>query len=273
MNKMSDLEIKLSRQRCLKYRKRILEVSQKVSALHASGAFSALEIVDCIYNSLMRGKPGVNSPDTFLMSKGHGCMSQYVVLEDIGILDSKDLELYCKKEGRLGCHPDYGNPGIEASTGSLGHGMGLAVGIAYSEKYIKKSNGMIYVVFSDGELQEGSTWEAMMMAANLQTTNLVGIVDHNGFQSFGRTIETHPAFYPIKDKIESFGWEVEEVNGHDQSSIYNAVKQKSGEKPFMIVANTVKGKGVSFMENTPLWHYRSPNTEEYRIALDQLKEV
>ena len=270
---MSDSEVNLSVQRCLKYRKRILEVSQQVSALHAAGAFSAIEIVDCIYNSLMRGQPGVNSPDTFLMSKGHGCMSQYVVLEDIGVLTRRDLDLYCKKEGILGCHPDYGNPGIEASTGSLGHGMGLATGIAYSERYLQKSEAVVYVVFSDGELQEGSTWEAMMMAANLKVSNLVGIIDHNGFQSFGRTTETHPAFYPIREKIESFGWEVAEVDGHNQSEIYKAVREKSGEKPFMVIANTIKGKGVSFMENSPIWHYRSPTADEYQVALSQLLEV
>jgi transketolase len=259
--------------RCLNYRRRILEISQQVPALHAAGAFSALEMVDCIYNTLMRGNPGLDSPDTFLMSKGHGCLSQYVVLEDLGIISRNDLDLYCTKDGRFGCHPDYGNPGIEASTGSLGHGMALATGISYAEKYIKKSDGVVYVVISDGELQEGSTWEAMMMAANLGVTNLVGILDHNGFQSFGKTKETHPALYPIKQKIESFGWEAAEVNGHDHSAIEFAVQKRNRSKPFMVIANTIKGRGVSFMENIPLWHYRSPSPMEYKSALLELKEV
>ena len=269
----SQFDIAAARRRCLRYRRRILDISQQVSALHGAGAFSATEMVDCIYHGLMHGQPGKDSPDTFLMSKGHGCMIQYVILEDLGVLARRDLDLYCKAGGRLGCHPDYGNPAIEASTGSLGHGMALATGMAYAEKYIHKKHSVVYVVLSDGELQEGSTWEAMMMAANLGVTNLVAMLDHNGFQSFGRTSETHPAFYPIRDKVEAFGWEVAEVNGHDGAAIYSATSRRKGEKPFMLIGNTVKGKGVSFMENEPIWHYRSPNPAEYQQAVAELKEV
>ncbi len=269
----TNFDIAAARKRCLKYRRRVLEVSQQVSALHGAGAFSALEMVDCIYHGLMRDSANKNSPDTFLISKGHGCMSQYVVLEDLSILERTDLDLYCKVGGRLGCHPDYGNPGIEASTGSLGHGMALATGMAYTEKYIHKTDGVVYVVLSDGEFQEGSTWEAMMMAANLGVTNLVAMLDHNGFQSFGRTSETHPAFYPIREKVEAFGWEAAEVNGHDGAAIHAATSKRQGYKPFILIGNTVKGKGVSFMENEPIWHYRSPNPAEYKQAVDELQEV
>jgi transketolase len=269
----STFDIAQARRRCLKYRRRILDISQQVSALHGAGAFSATEMVDCIYHSLMRGLPGKDSPDTFLMSKGHGCMSQYVVLEDLGILTRNDLDLYCKSGGRLGCHPDYGNPGIEASTGSLGHGMALATGMAYTDKCIHRNDGIVYVVLSDGEFQEGSTWEAMMMASNLRVTNLVACLDHNGFQSFGRTSETHPAFYPIREKVEAFGWEAAEVNGHDAGAIHAAVSHRKGDKPFILIGNTIKGKGVSFMENAPIWHYRSPNPAEYQQAVAELKEV
>lgn len=273
VNTSKTFDVVNSRRRCFNYRRRILDISQQVSALHGASAFSALEIVDCIYHELMGGKLGIHSPDTFLMSKGHGCMSQYVVLEDLGILQRADLDLYCKVGGRLGCHPDYGNPGIEASTGSLGHGMALATGMAYTEKYIHKSDGFVYVVLSDGEFQEGSTWESMMMAANLGVTNLVAMLDHNGFQSFGRTTETHPAFYPIREKIEAFGWEAAEVNGHDSAAIHAASTARKGHKPFMLICNTVKGKGVSFMENEPIWHYRSPNSDEYKQAVTELQEV
>lgn len=273
MSQHTAFDATAARKRCLHYRRRILDISQQVSALHGAGAFSAIEMVDCIYNGLMRGRPAVDSPDTFLMSKGHGCMSQYVVLEDLGVLSRRDLDLYCKVDGRLGCHPDYGNPGIEASTGSLGHGMGLATGMAYTEKFILKRDGVVYVILSDGEFQEGSTWEAMMMTANLGVTNLVAMLDHNGFQSFGRTAETHPAFYPIREKVEAFGWQAVEVNGHDAAAIHAAVRARSGAKPFMLIGNTVKGKGVSFMENTPIWHYRSPNPDEYRQAVAELKEI
>ena len=266
-------DIAAARQRCVKHRRRILEISQQVSALHGAGAFSATELVDCIYHGLMRDCSSKESPDTFLMSKGHGCMIQYVILEDLGILARRDLDLYCKAGGRLGCHPDYGNPGIEGSTGSLGHGMGLATGMAYAGKYIQKKDSVVYVVLSDGEFQEGSTWEAMMMAANLGVTNLVAMMDHNGFQSFGRTSETHPSFYPIREKVEAFGWEVAEVNGHDGAAIHAAVSRRKGEKPFMLVGNTVKGKGVSFMENQPIWHYRSPSPAEFEQAVAELREI
>ena len=269
----SAFDVAAARKRCLNYRRRILDISQQVSALHGAGAFSAIEMVDCIYNGLMRGRPAVDSPDVFLMSKGHGCMGQYVVLEELGLLTRNDLDLYCKAGGRLGCHPDYGNPGIEASTGSLGHGMALATGMAYTDKFIHKRDGLVYVVLSDGEFQEGSTWEAMMMAANLGVTNLVAMLDHNGFQSFGRTSETHPAFYPIAEKVAAFGWEVVEVNGHDSAAVHAAASGRQGKKPFLLIGNTIKGKGVSFMENAPIWHYRSPNPAEYQQAVTELKEV
>ncbi|MEP0338267.1 MAG: transketolase [Alphaproteobacteria bacterium] len=261
-----------ARQRCIGYRKRILEISQQVQALHAAGAFSCLEMVDVIYNGLMRGVAG-NSPDTFMMSKGHGCMAQYVILEDLGILSRRDLDLYCKPEGRLGCHPDYGVPGIGASTGSLGHGMGLATGMAYTERHVQKSDGMIFTVLSDGELQEGSTWECMMMAANLEVDNLICLLDHNGMQSFGNTAETHPKFYPIREKVEAFNWEVAEVNGHDAAAIFDVVTRRKGGKPFMLIGNTVKGRGVSYMEGGAIWHYRSPSPDEYKQALDELVEI
>ena len=269
----NDFDITASRQRCMGYRRRILEISQQVQALHAAGAFSCLEMVDVMYNGLMRGPGSGNSPDTFVMSKGHGCMAQYVILEELGVLERRDLDLYCKPEGRLGCHPDYGVPGIEASTGSLGHGMGLAIGMAYAERFVHKNDGGVFTVLSDGELQEGSTWECMMMAANLGVDNLVALLDHNGMQSFGNTAETHPKFYPIREKLEAFNWETAEVNGHDADAVYNAVVSRKGGKPFMLIGNTVKGRGVSYMEHGAIWHYRSPNPEEYKQALAELVEI
>ena len=261
-----------SMKRCLKYRRKVLDMSQKVSALHGGGAFSATEMIDLAYFGLMRKDKTGKFVDTFLMSKGHSCLIQYIILENLNILSSKDLELYCKAGGRLGCHPDYGVPGIEASTGSLGHGMGLAVGMFQADK-IKKNDKKIYVILSDGELQEGSTWENMMMGANLNAHNIVALLDHNGSQSFGITKETHPKFYPIKDKVISFGWECEEANGHDVDEMYAKVQNRSKTKPFLLICNTVKGKSVSFMENKPIWHYRSPNKEEYKIAIKELKEI
>jgi transketolase len=260
-----------ARARCRKYRQRILEISQNVTALHIGGAFSCTEIVDCIYNELMR--PGVRSgksPDTFLMSKGHGCMIQYVILEDLGILSKADLDAYCTAKGRLGTHPDYGNPGIEASTGALGHGLSMVVGMALAERG-RGANGVIYTLLSDGEVQEGSTWEAVLMASSLKLTNIVAFVDNNDFQSLGRTSETHPSFYPLAAKFEAFGWETAEIDGHDPAAVYAVVTGRRGTKPLMVCAKTVKGKGVSYMENVPIWHYRSPNKDEYAQALRELE--
>ena len=263
------IDVAAAQRRCNKFRRRILEISQQVQALHIGSAYSCTEIVDCIYFELMnRGNDG-GGIDTFLMSKGHGCMIQYVILEDLGILSREDLDLYCKPEGRLGCHPDYGNPGIVASTGALGHGLSMSLGMAYAEKALG-GKGTVYCVLSDGEVQEGSTWEATMMASSLNVANLVAFIDNNDFQSLGRTSVTHPSFYPVTDKFVAFGWESIEVDGHDSRAICDAVTGRRGDRPLMVVCKTTKGKGVSYMENVPIWHYRSPSPAEYQQALSEL---
>lgn len=253
--------------RCRAYRRRILEISQQVPALHIASAYSCTEIVDALMNVVMTPER-----DTFLMSKGHGCMIQYVVLEERGVLARADLDAYCRAGGRLGCHPDYGNPGIAASTGSLGHGLSMAVGMAYAEG-VNRSGGQVFAVLSDGEVQEGSTWEAVMMASSLRVANLVAVIDNNDFQSLGRTSETHPSFYPVVEKFTAFGWEAVEIDGHDEEALVRAVAGRRGDKPFLVNARTTKGKGVSYMENVPIWHYRSPNAAEYAAALAELAET
>ena len=262
-------DIAEARRRCLRMRRRILEMSQTVSALHIGGSFSCLELVDTVYFGLMRRGPGVAHPDTFLLSKGHGSLAQYAVLEELGVLSREDLDRYCKPGGKLATHPDYGIPGIEASTGSLGHGLPIGVGMVLADTVLG-ADRTVYVVMSDGEMQEGSVWEALMLAPTLKIANLVGLVDLNDFQSLGQTSKVHPNFYPIVDKVQAFGWEVAEVDGHDQQAIYEAVVSRKGAVPLMVIAKTVKGKGVSYMEHVPMWHYRSPNPEEYRRALKEL---
>jgi len=268
---LSNIEISQSIDRCKKYRKKIFETSQKVLALHLGGAFSSLEMIDYIYNfhipSLKKGK----NDNIFIMSKGHSCIAQYFILGERGILSSKDIANYCKANGRLGCHPDYGNPGIEASTGSLGHGLALAAGISHANK-LQGSSSKTFVILSDGELQEGSTWEALMMAANLNLDNLICFLDHNGSQSYGVTKQTHPKFYPISSKIKSFNWECVTVNGHNVKEIDKAYRSRKTQKPFFIIGNTTKGKGVSYMENKPIWHYRSPTPEEYQVGLKEIEK-
>ena len=258
--------------RCNDFRRRILEISQQVMALHIGSAYSCTEIVDCIYYGLMRRNADGSSPDTFLMSKGHGCMIQYVILEAMGVLSRKDMDEYCTAGGILGCHPDYGNPGIEASTGSLGHGLSMAVGMAMAEKG-QGRDGRIFTVLSDGEVQEGSTWEATMMASSFGCDNLIAFIDNNDFQSLGRTSETHPSFYPLVEKYEAFGWESVEIEGHDSQAVFDAVSNRKGGKPLMVVARTTKGRGVSYMENVPIWHYRSPSPDEYTQALEELEDA
>jgi transketolase len=146
----------------------------------------------------------------------------------------------------------------------------MVVGMALAERG-RKRDGIIYTVLSDGELQEGSTWEAVLMASSFKLANIVAFVDNNDFQSLGRTSETHPSFYPLVDKFVAFGWETVEIDGHDPRAIYEAVINRSGKAPLMVVAKTTKGKGVSYMENVPLWHYRSPNKDEYRQAIAELE--
>lgn len=260
--------------RCLRHRRRILDVSQTVSALHIAPAYSCLEIVDAIYHGLMVfGDEGI-ARDVFIMSKGHGYLAQLVVLEDLGLLPQEYLDTYCTPRGVLGAHPDIGTPGITAATGSLGHGLSIGLGISIAERNIARPHGTepgtVYVVLSDGELQEGSTWEAVLLASSLGATNLVAIVDNNDFQSLGRTSETHPSFYPLVEKFQSFGWDSVEVPGHDPLELINVIAGRTGERPMMVVAKTTKGKGVSFMENVPMWHYRSPSPEEFQTAVAEL---
>ncbi|HUA52149.1 MAG TPA: thiamine pyrophosphate-dependent enzyme, partial [Candidatus Sulfotelmatobacter sp.] len=150
------------------------------------------------------------------------------------------------------------------------HGLSMVCGMALAEKG-RKTDGRIYTVLSDGEVQEGSTWEATMMASSLGLDNIVAFIDNNDFQSLGRTSETHPSFYPVVDKFRAFGWETVEVAGHDSQALFEAVSGATGGKPLMVVAKTTKGKGVSYMENVPIWHYRSPSKEEYRKAIEELE--
>lgn len=255
-----------SAQRCKAYRRRILEVSQQVTALHIAPAFSCLEALDVIYESFLGPK------DTCILSKGHGAMAQYVILEARGYFLRAELNAYCTPAGTLGTHPDRGTPGIAASTGSLGHGLGIAVGMAYAAR-AQQTDGQVYCVISDGELQEGSTWEAIALASNLGLGNLRVICDSNGFGGL-EAMRNFNSFYPIAPKISAFGWCARQVkDGHSHGELFSALHNETTYRgqPLMVVANTIKGKGVSFMENVPIWHYRSPNSEEYARALEELE--
>jgi transketolase len=260
-----------SKARCRRMRRRILELSQKLAALHIAPAFSCLEIVDTVYHGLMRRRENGKSDDTFILSKGHGALAQFVVLEELGVMSRHDLDSCCHPEGRLGGHPDYGTPGIEASTGSLGHGLPMSLGICLAEQELGRES-VVYVVISDGELMEGSTWESVLLAPTLSIRNLVVFVDLNDFISGGRTSVYHRNVYPVAEKFEAFGWQAIQADGHDQDSLCDAVSRKDPVRPLAVIAKTIKGKGVSFMENQAMWHYRSPGPAEYQQALEELAE-
>lgn len=293
--------------RCRRHRLRILEVARKAGAAHVSPAFSCVEIVDALYHGAMR------SGDVFIMSKGHGCLAQYAVLEDKydHLLDCKvcggsgfstpgtgygnvcseciggrtgprPLDKYCRPEGRLGAHPDYApDLGIHASTGSLGHGLGIAAGQALAER-MRGTDARVYVLLSDGECQEGSTWEAAMVAANLRLDNLVALVDANDWGGMEQMSKTFPALNErssLAAKFRAFGWGAREIDGHDWSAVSNSAYLPPFEPlplglpgPRAVICQTVKGKGVSFMEaGQPLWHYRAPTDAEYAQAVRELE--
>lgn len=253
--------IKKSKSRCFRFRKRLLEISQKVSALHVGGGFSCTEVMDLILNHFQKKN------DKFILSKGHSAIMLYVMLEFNKILKKKDLDNYCKKNGLLGVHPEIHYPGVVASTGSLGHGIGIAAGMSLSKKFDN-----IYILISDGELMEGSTWENVLLISSMKLNNIILVVDNNDLQSATRATDTHPTLYPIDQKFKSFGWEVKNCNGHNIKDIYNKIKNRKKNKPFALIAKTIKGFPVSFMKNKPIWHYRSPSQVEYTKALTELKK-
>ena len=253
MLKISKKSIKKSNIRCYHYRNRILQLSQKVGALHIGGSFSSVEILDVIYNFLKKKN------DKFILSKGHCGILQYVILESKKIVSKKFLESYCQKNSKLGVHPDYGNPGIEASTGSLGHGLGIASGLAIGLSKKKE----IFVVISDGELMEGTTWEYLLMISSLKINNINLFIDYNGLQSSTFSKDTHPTLNPIREKLTAFGWTADYCNGHNVTEILKKTKLKKKTKPFALICRTTKGYPINFMMNVPMWHYRSPNSSEY----------
>ncbi len=258
--------ISASKARCKIFRKRILFLSQKVSALHIGGSFSCTEIMDLIFNILSNKK----EKNLFILSKGHASILQYVILEYLGILKKKEVENYCTNRGFLGVHPDIGNPGINASTGSLGHGLGMLAGIAVAEK---NTNNNIFSILSDGELQEGSTWEAIMLIPSLKLNNVIIFIDNNNLQSLEKTSKSHPGLYPIEEKFKSFGWQSVKCDGHNTKKLYQLVKNKKRNKPLAIVAETIKGYPVSFMMHKPIWHYKSPDKNEYKKAITEIDKL
>lgn len=250
---------KESLKRCNLIRRIILKISQKVSAVHIGGSFSSIEIIDCVYNLLKKKN------DTFILSKGHTGILLYTILYLKKKITKKILYSYCKKGSKLGVHPDYGTYGITASTGSLGHGLAIGAGIAFANR---QKN--VYVLLSDGELQEGSVWEAALFISSNRLNNIIVIIDFNGLQSSTWSKDTHPTLEPIERKFISFGWDSKTCNGHSTIDIYKIIQKHNFKKPLAIVAKTIKGYPISFMKNNPVWHYKSPNNIEFLSALKEL---
>jgi len=258
-------------------RKDILKMTSNVNSGHPGGSMSVADIIVTLYYYKMRHNP--ENPkwekrDRFVLSKGHVCPALYSVLARCGYFPLEKLFEFRKLEGDLQGHPDMNKtPGIEISTGSLGHGIGAAVGMALALK-LDKSDSRVYCVIGDGEAQEGSVWEASMAASHYNLDNLVVILDNNNLQIDGPVDEVM-SIYPATEKWKAFGWHVVEINGHDFDEIKRALDEADSikYKPTMIVAKTVKGKGVSFMENRAEWHGKALPEDLLKEALRELGEV
>lgn len=255
-------------------RSQILEMIASARKGHIGGALSCTDIlVTLFYSDIMRfdpKNPKWEKRDRFILSKGHSCPALYVILADLGFFPSSELKLFCQKS-MLGGHPDSNIPGIEADTGSLGHGLGIASGMAISAKLDKKDS-RVFVLLSDGELYEGSVWEAANFAAHHKLDNIVAFVDRN-MQCVTDFTEDCNCLESLSEKWKSFGWEVKIIDGHSFKELLDVIKKihnRKSSKPLVIIANTVKGKGVSFMENVIRWHHSIPSEEELEIARKEL---
>lgn len=233
---------------------------------HIGPALSVLEIIDVLYSKVMihdPKNPDWEDRDYFILSKGHSCLALYAVLASHGYFEIDELNTFCRYESRLGGHPEWHTlPGIEFSTGSLGHGLAVAVGLAVASR-IKKNNQKVYVVLGDGEIGEGSIWESAAHASKHQLSNLCVIIDYNKMQAFGN-IETVLPIEPLAEKWNSFGFDVHEINGHSKTELIESLtlESKVSGKPRLVIAHTVKGKGISVAENSAAWHHKAKITSE-----------
>ena len=254
-----------------KLRLQTIEMSHEAKAAHLASSLSSIDIVTVLYEKILKinpKKPKNRFRDRFILSKGHAATSLYTVLAHKGFFNKKYLKTYAKKGSLLEEHPTPKLTGIEAATGSLGHGLPVGCGMALSAKILKK-NFKTIVLMGDGECNEGSVWEAALFAAANGLNNLYSIIDFNGWQGIGRTTDIIN-LKPLKKKWQSFGWNVFEINGHDHNQIEKVFKRKRKIGPTAIIAKTIKGKGISFMEDDNNWHYRVPNKLEIEKAKKEL---
>lgn len=258
----------------LKIRKHAVAMTSLGGSSHIGSILSISDILAVLYADILSydpSRPSLPDRDRFILSKGHAGAGVYAALAESGFFDISKLLTHYQDGSDLSGHVSHKNiPGVEFSTGSLGHGLPVATGMALAAKLDGKRH-RVFTILSDGECDEGSNWEAIMFAAFKKLDNLVVIVDYNKMQSLGSTFNTLD-LEPFTSKWESFGWRVISVDGHDHHILRESLVSisTSCERPLVIIANTTKGKGVSFMENSVLWHYRSPQGNEYNLAMDEL---
>ena len=258
-----------------KIRINAIKMVAKSNSSHIGSSLSMADILAVLYMDILRvdpSRPEWSERDRFILSKGHAATGLYAALALCGFFPMAWLERFCQDDSLLLGHVSHHVPGVELSTGSLGHGLPVGCGLALANKRAKKTQ-RVFVLLSDGECDEGSNWEAALFAAHHKLDNIVAIVDANGLQGFGR-VEEILGLNPLAEKWRAFGWAAREIDGHDHDSLRTLLNQipLEADRPSLLVAHTIKGKGVSFMEDQLAWHYKSPNPEQLSQALKQLGE-
>jgi len=258
-------------------RRRDVQAVFEAGAGHIGGEMSVIDLLTCLYFHELSVDPKAPldpERDRLVLSKGHTALALYIVLSERSFIPKDEISTFLKHRSRLNGHPNRVYvPGVETNTGPLGHGLPVAVGMAKAAKLDGKS-WRTFVITGDGEMQEGSNWEAIMAAAHFRLDNLTLIIDHNRLQQGARLAETND-LAPFAPKLEAFGWHVEEIDGHDHAEICRAVSRETAApgKPKCIVAHTNKGHGISFMSDNVAWHHKVPNEEQYRTAMAELMEA
>ena len=271
---LSQDEIIKLEQLALENRKNIVTMVYNAKSGHIGGSLSACDILTTLFHKCMhivtdKNSAEYNSRDRFVLSKGHASPVYYSLLAQLGYFPKDELMTFRKLGSRLQGHPCLKAPGVEVATGSLGQGLSMACGIAMALK-LDNNPAKVFSLLGDGELQEGSIWEAFMQIAHRKLNNLIVIIDRNGLQIDGST-EKIMALDPLSEKLEAFNLKVIEIDGHDYNQIYDAIMSaKQSGVPVVIIADTIKGKGVSFMENNAGWHGKAPKKEEYEQAIQEL---
>ena len=255
-------------------RKQAVDMTYKTgrTGAHIGGGLSLIEIMSVLYMGILKYNPDDledENRDRLVFSKGHGALALYTAMWQAGILSNDDLESFKHDESSISAHPSMNSKiGIEFSSGSLGQGLSLGVGVGISLKRKNLPDPKVYIILGDGECNEGSIWEAAAYASHMNLDNIVVIIDNNRLQYDGTTDDIL-SMNPMEDKWKSFGWDTVTVDGHDTEMLYNELS-KSHSRPLAVIANTIKGKGVSFMENNPLWHNGKLSEKQYEQAISEV---